>query len=53
MIVGTRGSQLALAQTKQVCADLSKLTKEDVDVEIIKTKGETAKYTKCDRCFNN
>ena len=40
MIVGTRGSQLALAQTKQVCADLSKLTKEDIDVEIIKTKGD-------------
>ena len=37
MIVGTRGSQLALAQTKQVCADLSKLTKENIDVEIIKT----------------
>ena len=40
MIVGTRGSQLALAQTKQVCADLSKLTKEDIDIEIIKTKGD-------------
>lgn len=40
MIVGTRGSQLALAQTRQVCADLSKLTKEAIDVEIIKTKGD-------------
>ncbi|WP_296801692.1 hydroxymethylbilane synthase [uncultured Methanobrevibacter sp.] len=40
MIVGTRGSQLALAQTNQVCADLSKLTKEAIDVEIIKTKGD-------------
>lgn len=40
MIVGTRGSQLALAQTKQVCADLSKLTKEAIDIEIIKTKGD-------------
>ena len=40
MIVGTRGSQLALAQTKQVCADLSKLTNEDIDVEVIKTKGD-------------
>lgn len=40
MIVGTRGSQLALAQTRQVCADLSKLTKQSVDVEIIKTKGD-------------
>ena len=40
MIVGTRGSQLALAQTKQVCADLSKITNESIDVEIIKTKGD-------------
>ena len=40
MIVGTRGSHLALAQTRQVCADLSKLTKEAIDVEIIKTKGD-------------
>ena len=40
MIVGTRGSQLALAQTNQVCADLSKLTKEAIDIEIIKTKGD-------------
>ena len=40
MIVGTRGSKLALAQTNQVCADLSKLTNEAIDVEIIKTKGD-------------
>ena len=40
MIVGTRGSQLALAQTKQVCADLSNITGESIDVEIIKTKGD-------------
>ena len=40
MIVGTRGSQLALAQTRQVCADLAKLTKETIDIEIIKTKGD-------------
>ena len=40
MIVGTRGSQLALAQTKQVCANLSKITKEPIDIEIIKTKGD-------------
>ena len=40
MIVGTRGSQLALAQTKQVCADLSKITGKPIDVEIIKTKGD-------------
>ena len=40
MIVGTRGSQLALAQTKQVCQDLSRLTGEAIDTEIIKTKGD-------------
>ena len=40
MIVGTRGSQLALAQTKQVCQDLSKITNETIDLEIIKTKGD-------------
>ena len=40
MIVGTRGSQLALVQTKQVCKDLSKITDEEIDLEIIKTKGD-------------
>ena len=40
MIVGTRGSQLALAQTKQVCADLSAITGKAIDIEIIKTKGD-------------
>ena len=40
MIVGTRGSQLALAQTNQVCSDLSKIIGESIDVEIIKTKGD-------------
>ncbi len=40
MIVGTRGSKLALAQTNQVCAALSKITGESIDVEIIKTKGD-------------
>lgn len=40
MIVGTRGSQLALAQTKQVCHMLSRITGEDIDTEIIKTKGD-------------
>ena len=40
MIVGTRGSKLALTQTKQVCAMLSKLTGEEIDLEIIKTKGD-------------
>ncbi len=40
MIVGTRGSKLALVQTKQVCADLSKITGESIDIDIIKTKGD-------------
>lgn len=40
MNVGTRGSQLALAQTNQVCRDLTSITKENIDVEIIKTKGD-------------
>ena len=40
MIVGTRGSQLALAQTTQVCKDLSAITGEKIDLEIIKTKGD-------------
>ncbi len=40
MIVGTRGSQLALTQTKQVCAWLEKITGEAIDLEIIKTKGD-------------
>lgn len=40
MIVGTRGSKLALAQTEYVCACLSKITKEDIKTEVIKTKGD-------------
>ena len=40
MIVGTRGSQLALAQTNQVCKNLSSITNEKIDVKIIKTKGD-------------
>ncbi|WP_220607439.1 hydroxymethylbilane synthase [Methanobrevibacter oralis] len=40
MIVGTRGSQLALAQTKEVCSELSKITKKAIDINIIKTKGD-------------
>ena len=40
MIVGTRGSQLALKQTKDVCADLSKITGQDIEINIIKTKGD-------------
>ena len=40
MNVGTRGSQLALAQTNQVCKDLESITHENIDVNIIKTKGD-------------
>lgn len=40
MNVGTRGSQLALAQTNQVCKDLASITNETIDVNIIKTKGD-------------
>ena len=40
MNVGTRGSQLALAQTNQVCRDISSITRENIDVNIIKTKGD-------------
>ena len=40
MIVGTSGSKLALAQTTQVCRDLSRITGEKIDVEVIKTKGD-------------
>lgn len=40
MNVGTRGSQLALAQTNQICKDLASITHENIDVNIIKTKGD-------------
>ena len=40
MIVGTRGSQLALTKTKQVCGWLEKITGQKIDLEIIKTKGD-------------
>ena len=40
MNVGTRGSQLALVQTNQVCRDISSITRENIDVNIIKTKGD-------------
>lgn len=40
MNVGTRGSQLALAQTNQVCKDLASITHKNIDVNIIKTKGD-------------
>jgi hydroxymethylbilane synthase len=41
--VGTRGSSLALAQTKAVITDLSKHIKEKIDIEVIKTTGDKIK----------
>ena len=43
MKVGTRGSGLALAQTKGVITDLSKLTSEKIEIKIIKTTGDKIK----------
>ena len=40
MIVGTRGSKLAIAQTNSICEAITKITGEDVDRNIIKTKGD-------------
>ena len=43
MKVGTRGSGLALAQTKGVIADLSRLTSEKIEIKVIKTTGDKIK----------
>lgn len=43
MIVGTRGSRLALVQTNQVIEMLSRVCSEDIDKKIIKTKGDRIK----------
>lgn len=40
MKVGTRGSQLALTQTKQTCQELANITGEKIEIDIIKTKGD-------------
>ncbi|MCC7553517.1 MAG: hydroxymethylbilane synthase [Methanobacteriaceae archaeon] len=40
MIIGTRGSQLALVQTNFIAKELSKLTNIKIDKNIIKTKGD-------------
>ncbi|MCL2156894.1 MAG: hydroxymethylbilane synthase [Methanobrevibacter sp.] len=40
MIVGTRGSKLALVQTNYIKKCLSNITKEEIDVKIIKTTGD-------------
>jgi len=41
--VGTRGSRLAMVQTKHIITQLSKITPEEVEVEIIKTTGDKIK----------
>jgi hydroxymethylbilane synthase len=38
--VGTRGSNLAMTQTKNIISQLSKVINEEVEVEIIKTTGD-------------
>jgi hydroxymethylbilane synthase len=38
--VGTRGSGLAIAQTNGIISELSRLTDETIDMEIIKTTGD-------------
>lgn len=43
MKVGTRGSRLAMVQTKQIISQLSKITDEPVEVKIIKTTGDKIK----------
>lgn len=42
-MVGTRGSGLALAQTKGIITDLSRLTGEKIEIKIIKTTGDKIK----------
>jgi len=38
--VGTRGSNLAMTQTKNIISQLSKVINEEIEVEIIKTTGD-------------
>ncbi|MDR2544804.1 MAG: hydroxymethylbilane synthase [Methanobrevibacter sp.] len=40
MIIGTRGSKLAFTQSEYVKLCLSKLTKEKIELNVIKTKGD-------------
>ncbi|MDR2873380.1 MAG: hydroxymethylbilane synthase [Methanobrevibacter sp.] len=40
MIIGTRGSELAIVQSNHVKNALSKISKEDIDLKIVKTKGD-------------
>jgi hydroxymethylbilane synthase len=41
--VGTRGSNLAIAQTKDIITDLKKITDEKIEIKIIKTTGDKIK----------
>lgn len=43
MKVGTRGSGLALAQTKGIITDLSRFTREKIELKVIKTTGDKIK----------
>lgn len=43
MNVGTRGSSLAVVQTKSIISSLSKITDEEVNVNLIKTTGDKIK----------
>ncbi len=43
MKVGTRGSSLALAQTKGIITDLSRITSEVIEIKVIKTTGDKIK----------
>jgi len=40
---GTRGSRLAMVQTEYIIKELSEITSEEVEVEIIKTTGDKIK----------
>jgi hydroxymethylbilane synthase len=40
VIIGTRGSNLAFTQSEYVKSSLSKITKEEINLKIIKTKGD-------------
>jgi len=41
--VGTRGSSLAMVQTKDIITSLSKITDEKIDITVIKTTGDKIK----------
>ena len=41
--VGTRGSSLAMVQTKYIISSLSKITSEEIGIKIIKTTGDKIK----------